>query len=125
MNATSNQEIIIQDIKGEGNSDSESLGLLQKLELWMLTRQKMNIKQKVVFFRLLATMANAGLPILKSLSILERQEKDPVSKAFFGKMIAGIKSGKNLSATLRDFDGNFSDAECSIIESGEKTGRLN
>ncbi len=125
MNANSNQEIIIQDIKGEGNSDSESLGLLQTIESWMLTRQKMKLKQKVIFFRLLATMANAGLPILKSLGILERQEKDPVSKAFFGKMISGIKSGKNLSATLRDFDGNFSDAECSIIESGEKTGRLN
>lgn len=125
MNATSKQEIIIQNIQGDGNSDSESLGLLQKFELWMLTRQRMKTKQKVIFFRLLATMANAGLPILKSLGILERQEKDPVPKAFYGKMISGIKSGKNLSATLRDFDGNFTDAECSIIESGEKTGRLN
>lgn len=125
MSATANQEIIIQDIKGEGAGNVESVGLLQRIEAWMLVRQKMKLKQKVVFFRLLATMANAGLPILKSLNILERQEKDPVSKAFFTKMIAGIKSGKNLSASLRDFDGNFTDAECSIIESGEKTGKLN
>lgn len=117
MNSTSNQEIIIQDIQGDGNSDADSLGMLQRIELWLLTRQKMSIKQKVIFFRLLATMANAGLPILKSLGILERQEKDPVSKAFYGKMISGIKSGKNLSATLREFDGIFTDAECSIIES--------
>lgn len=125
MNANANQEIIIQDIKGEGVGNAETLGFLQQIETWMLLRQKMKLKQKVIFFRLLATMANAGLPILKSLNILERQEKDPVSKTFFAKMIAGIKSGKNLSATLRDFDGNFTDAECSIIESGEKTGRLN
>ncbi|MDQ1343842.1 MAG: type pilus assembly protein PilC [Patescibacteria group bacterium] len=125
MAATENQEIVITGIQGERSDNDESIGILQRFEMWMLLRQKMKIKQKVIFFRLLATMANAGLPILKSLAILERQEKDPVSKMFFGKMIAGIKSGKNLSATLRDFGGSFTDAECSIIESGEKTGKLN
>ncbi len=125
MNAQMNQEIIIQDVKSDGPDQSESGGLLAKFENWMLNQQRFKLKQKVVFFRLLATMANAGLPILKSLSILERQEKNPVAKTYFGRMIAGIKSGKNLSATLRDFEGNFTDAECSIIESGEKTGKLN
>ena len=117
MNAPANQEIIIQDIQGDGNGNAETVGLLSQIETWMLSRQRITLKQKVVFFRLLATMANAGLPILKSLNILERQEKDQVSKTYFSKMISGIKSGKNLSATLRDFDGNFTDAECSIIES--------
>lgn len=124
MNAPNNQELIINDVQGEA-ADSQNLSFLQKFELWMLSQQKMKTKQKVIFFRLLATMANAGLPILKSLSILERQEKDMVAKAYFTRMITGIKSGKNLSASLRDFNGVFSDAECSIIESGEKTGKLN
>jgi type II secretory pathway component PulF len=125
MNASANQEIIIKDVKNDGPGESGATGFLAGVETWMLSRQRFKLKQKVIFFRLLATMANAGLPILKSLAILERQEKNPVAKTYFGRMISGIKSGKNLSATLRDFDGNFTDAECSIIESGEKTGKLN
>jgi type IV pilus assembly protein PilC len=70
-------------------------------------------------------MANAGLPILKSLSILEKQEKAPVMQRVYAKILQDIKGGKNLSAALRTFDGMFTDAEASIIESGEKTGRLN
>ncbi len=120
-----NPEIKIIDVTTGESSDDSQGSVLERFEAWMLSRQRMKNKQKVIFFRLLATMANAGLPILKSLAILEKQEKDPVAKTSFARMISGIKTGKNLSGTLRDFDGTFADAECSIIESGEKTGKLN
>ncbi len=125
MSTQSKEEILIQDVTSGAETDGGGISILERFEKWMVSQQKMKMKQKVIFFRLLATMANAGLPILKSLSILEKKEKDPVSKIYFGKMIAGIKGGKNLSATLADLNGGFADAECSIIESGEKTGKLN
>ncbi len=98
---------------------------LSSVDEWLISRQGMTLKQKVIFFRLLATMVNAGLAVLKSLTILEKQEANPVVKNVYSKIIEGIKGGKNLSVTLRTFNGAFSDAEASIIESGEKTGRLN
>lgn len=42
--------------------------------------QKVKIKDKVIFFRLLATMINAGISLVKAIAILEKQEKNPVLK---------------------------------------------
>ncbi|MDD2565297.1 MAG: type II secretion system F family protein [Candidatus Gracilibacteria bacterium] len=92
---------------------------------WFISQQKISSKGKVIFFRLLATMVNAGIPILRAISILEKQEKDVILKKLYTNLVSGIKLGKNLSIGLRDYGGNFSDSECSIIESGEKTGKLN
>lgn len=78
-----------------------------------------------MFFRLLATMVNAGLPVIKSVDILTKQEKNPVMKLLYETIRLEVKEGRNLSTTLRNYRNNFSDSECSIIESGEKTGKLN
>lgn len=92
---------------------------------WFISQQKISSKWKVIFFRLLATMVNAWIPILRAISILEKQEKDVILKKLYTNLVSGIKLWKNLSIWLRDYWGNFSDSECSIIESGEKTWKLN
>ncbi len=120
------EELIIQDSQSGVTTKLEKKEFsLESFDRWLISIQKIKLKQKVIFFRLLATMANAGLPILKSLTILEKQEKSPIMLLIYSKIISNIKSGKNLSNTLRALDGMFSEAEASIIESGEKTGRLN
>lgn len=92
---------------------------------WLISQQKIKSKQKVVFFRLLATMVNAWVPILKSVSILEKQEKDVLLLNLYKSVISWIKWWKNFSICLREYSDNFSDSECSIIESWEKTWKLN
>lgn len=120
------EDIIIQDTQSGGQAQKKKFQFsLEALDEWIVANQKMKLKEKVIFFRLLATMVNAGLPVLKSIAILEKQEQSPVLKSIYSRIIEGVKSGKNLSLTLRGFDGTFTDAEASIIESGEKTGRLN
>ncbi|MDR2640910.1 MAG: hypothetical protein LBC61_06545 [Candidatus Peribacteria bacterium] len=60
-----------------GNSDNS---LVTKLNNFLYSFQKINIKNKVVFYRLLATMVNAGVPLLKSVNILKEQERDVLLK---------------------------------------------
>ena len=98
---------------------------MDTVDAWLVSKQRIKTEQKVIFFRLLATMVNAGLSIMKSITILEKQEKNVLLQKAYANIITGIKSGKNLSQTLREYGENFSDSECSIIESGEKTGKLN
>ncbi|EKE28565.1 MAG: hypothetical protein ACD_3C00043G0004 [uncultured bacterium (gcode 4)] len=98
---------------------------LDWLNEWLLSKQNINIKSKVIFFRLLATMVNAWIPVLKSIWILEKQEKDPIVQKLYQSIITWIRQGKNLSSCLKDYWENFSDSECSIIESWEKTWKLN
>lgn len=98
---------------------------LDAMNEWFVSQQKINLKSKVIFFRLLSTMVNAWISILKSITILNKQETDPVLKKFYDHIINWIKSWKSLSVTLREYKENFSDSECSIIESWEKTWKLN
>jgi type IV pilus assembly protein PilC len=120
------EDIIIQDSQSSDQAKKVKQSFsLDAIDDWMIAHQKVKTKQKVIFFRLLATMANAGLPVMKSLAILQKQEKHPVMLGTYTKIVENIKMGKNLSSTLREASKSFSDAEASIIESGEKTGRLN
>lgn len=119
-------DFIILDTKTEERSAVATKGFsMDALDAWLISQQKIKLQQKVVFFRLLATMVNAGLSVVKAIGILEKQEKDVLLKHAYQNVILGIRSGKNLSQTLREYGENFSDSECSIIESGEKTGKLN
>lgn len=70
-------------------------------------------------------MVNAWLTVLQAIKILHGQQKKPSMKKIEEKMIDNIHSGKNLSTTLKDFPKSFSDSEVAMIESWEKTGKLN
>lgn len=119
-------DFIILDTVSDQQESTDAKGFsMEAVDAWLVSKQKIKLEQKVVFFRLLATMVSAGLSIVKAMSILEKQEKDAILKRAYENIITGIKSGTNLSQTLRAYGENFSDAECSIIESGEKTGKLN
>lgn len=73
----------------------------------------------------MATMANASMTVLKSLDALRRQERNKTMLQFYDFMIDRVQSGNSLHDSLRAYHGNFTDAECSIIEAGERTGKLN
>jgi len=121
-------DFIILDTKPAEQKTIKNKGMnfnLASIDEWIVSRQNIKLEQKVIFFRLLATMVGAGLSIMKAITILGKQEKNVLLQKAYEHMIKGIRSGTSLSQTLREYGENFSDAECSIIESGEKTGKLN
>ena len=59
---------------------SENTSFMDKVNNYLVSMQNIKVKEKVVFFRLLSTMTNAGMSILKSIIVLEKQEKNPVFK---------------------------------------------
>ena len=87
--------------------------------------QRMKIKDKVIFFRLLATMINAGISLVKAISILEKQEKNEVLKKIFLRFKTELKEWRNFSECLEFFPASFNDAEIGMIRAWEKTGKLN
>ena len=92
---------------------------------YLLSMQSLKTKDKVILFRLMSTMLNAGLSILKALSILEAQEKNPVLKWILAKFIDEIKWWKWFSECLALYPSSFWDAEIWVVESWEKTWKLN
>lgn len=108
------------------NKDEWSnLSLQQKIDNYLLSIQSVKIKNKVVFYRLLSTMTDAWMTLIKSIMVLEKQEKNPVLKTILNVFIKELKQWKNLSECLDMYPSSFSEAEIWIIKSWEKTWKLN
>ncbi len=121
-----NNQIIILSEKFEApKNQKEQKSWWEAINDTLLANQKVKLKDKVTFYRLLATMVNAGLTVLQALKVLRDEQKNPVMKRIQDTMIQDIHSGHNLSTTLKAFPKSFSDSEIAMIESGEKTGKLN
>jgi len=98
---------------------------MDKINNYFLSLQKIKTKEKVLFYRLLSTMTNAWMSVLKSTIVLEKQEKNPALKAILWRFCKELKDGKNLSECLELYPASFAEAEVGIIRSGEKTWKLN
>ncbi|MDD2694025.1 MAG: type II secretion system F family protein [Candidatus Gracilibacteria bacterium] len=124
MPTNTNADIIIMDIK-EGIQEKKEESILTYMLGIVFKKGSISLRQKVVFFRIMATMVNANLTVLKSLSALKKQEKDKNMIKFYEFMIGKIQGGSPMHDALEQYYGCFADAEVSIIEAGEKTGKLN
>jgi len=113
------------DKSQEEKKQDDEISLSDKINNYLANMQSLKVKDKVVFYRLTATMLNAWISLMKSIQILEKQEKNPVMKNVLQKFYNELKWWKWLSECFAMFPKNFSDAEIWIIESWEKTWRLN
>ena len=85
---------------------------------------RITMHDKIVFARSLGSMLEAGLPLSRALSVLERQSKKKKLKELFLNLNDNIKKGKTLSQSLADFPGTFSSLFVSMVKVGEESGGL-
>lgn len=77
-----------------------------------------------VFTRQLSTLVNAGMPILRSLETLARQEKNPGFKAVLEGVAETIKSGGTFSDGLLQHPKVFDRLYINMVKAGEAGGVL-
>jgi type IV pilus assembly protein PilC len=87
--------------------------------------QPIKINDKVSFFRLLATMINAGVSIVKALSILRDQTANKHMKQIISGIVDKIESGSSFSAAIASYPKTFTDSQIGMVEAGEASGQLN
>jgi len=85
---------------------------------------KISTKQLCTFTRQLSTLQDAGLPILRSLRILEGQCKPGVLKNSLGDVVEDIESGQTLSEAFSKHPKAFDRLYCNMIKAGEAGGAL-
>jgi type IV pilus assembly protein PilC len=81
-------------------------------------------KQLVGFTRQLSTLQDAGLPILRSLQILEQQQKPGLLKAIIGGVSDEVEGGGTLSDAMAKFPKAFDKLYVNMINAGEAGGVL-
>lgn len=80
-------------------------------------------KQLLMFTKQLATMINAGVPIMQSLDILQRSEKHPAMKKAIQNIAAGIGEGKTIAEAMGTQKG-FDKLYVNLVKAGEAGGML-
>jgi type IV pilus assembly protein PilC len=83
-----------------------------------------NAKGLAVFTRQIATLVKAGMPIMRSLEVLARQEKRPAFKFVVDDCAETIRSGGNFSDGLSAHPKAFDRLYVNMVKAGEAGGVL-
>lgn len=81
-------------------------------------------QELIMFTRQLRTMLNAGVPILRTLEVLESQTLNPKLKKITAAVASQIKEGSSLSEALAKYPSVFNQLFTSMIAAGEASGSL-
>jgi type IV pilus assembly protein PilC len=85
---------------------------------------KVKLKDLAVFSRQFATMINSGLPLLRTLGILENQSESAELKRVVGEMRLEVEKGSSLSTAMAQHPRGFSNLYVSMVRGGETSGNL-
>jgi type IV pilus assembly protein PilC len=82
------------------------------------------IRDVTVFSRQFATVINAGLPVVQSLSILQKQSAKEGMKDILKKVREDVETGLPLSDAIAKFPRTFSNLFIHLVRAGEVSGNL-
>ncbi|HUT30429.1 MAG TPA: type II secretion system F family protein [Sedimentisphaerales bacterium] len=85
---------------------------------------RVKVKYVTEFARQLSTLQDAGLPILRSLRILQEQQKSPKFKRVIGYVADEIEGGATLSEAMGRFPHTFNRLFVNMVAAGETGGVL-
>ena len=108
------QGLLVIDVKARGPTDRNILDPFKRVRPDDL----------VVFTRQLATMINAGLPIVRSLYVLSEQTENERFLEVIGAVRGGVEAGLALSEALREHPKVFSRLYVEMVRAGEIGGML-
>jgi type IV pilus assembly protein PilC len=84
------------------------------------------VKSKVLttFTRQLATLVDAGLPLLRGMRVLEKQERNPTLKRIIGELSEAVEGGSTFSEALAQHPKVFNRLYVNMVKAGELGGVL-
>lgn len=85
---------------------------------------KVNSKSLVSFTRQLARLVDSGLPLLRGLRLIERQEKNPMLRRVTNDLAVSIEGGSTFSEALAQHPKVFNHLFVNMVRAGELGGVL-
>ena len=95
-----------------------------KANIVLFQRKTVKPKLLMIFTRQLATLVDAGLPLLRGLNVLIKQERDRVLKNTIIKLADGVQSGGTFSENLAQHPLIFNNLYVNMVKAGEVGGVL-
>ncbi len=85
---------------------------------------KVNSKTLMIFTRQLATLIDSGLPLLRGLNVLGKQEPNPALRATITSLADSVQSGATFSESLGGHPKIFNKLYVNMVKAGELGGVL-
>jgi type IV pilus assembly protein PilC len=137
MDAASSDEVI-QKLRGEGMfptsvREAKAAGKAEKPKAEKAKKKRkigfsmpggVSAKTLTLFTRQMSTLQDAGLPLLRSLQILEQQQKPGKMKTILGKVCEDVEGGNTLSESFSRHPKAFDRLYCKMVAAGEVGGVL-
>ena len=108
--------------KGETKAPAEAKKKRKKLPFSM--PGKVGAKTLTLFTRQMSTLQDAGLPLLRSLQILEQQQKPGKMKGILQQVCEDVEGGNTLSESFAKHPKAFDRLYCKMVAAGEVGGVL-
>ena len=111
----------------KGNSKTaagDKKNSFMSMEIKLFTPKRVNSSLLALFTRQLATLIDAGLPLLRSLNVLKDQQKAGCLKNTLDDVAISVESGASFSEALAKFPKIFTQLYVNMIKAGEAGGVL-
>ena len=95
-----------------------------KIGIVLFQRKKVKPKIMMIFTRQLATLIDSGLPLLRGLNVLAKQERDTVLRNTINKLADGVQGGSTFSESLAQHPLIFNHLYVNMVKAGEVGGVL-
>ncbi len=90
----------------------------------LLARRSIKSKTLMIFTRQLATLIDSGLPLLRGLNVLGKQERDPVLRGTIERLADSVQGGNTFSESLAQHPRIFNKLYVNMVKAGELGGVL-
>jgi type IV pilus assembly protein PilC len=96
----------------------------QAIEWDRLFETKISVKEKALFANKLSALVDAGVPIMRSLDLMHRQQKSALFRRALAAMTAEVNQGSSLGSAMRRWPKVFDNLSIAMVEAGEAGGVL-
>lgn len=109
---------------GVQSKQKSGKGMGTEIKLPKFLTARVTPKQLMVFTRQLATLVDAGLPLLRGLRILLKQEKNSALREALSGMGEAVEGGSTFSEALAQYPRIFDKLFVNMVKAGEAGGVL-
>ena len=119
----------VEEIAGDSarparRAAAKSSALNMEIRLPKFLQGGVKAKQLTAFTRQMSTLVNAGLPLMRALRVLQRQEKNPALRDAVVQMAESIESGSTFAEALAAHPKVFDRLFVNMVKAGELGGVL-
>lgn len=116
-------------VSGEGDSAQDSDRVSSGIEETQVRqfgrrKKKPKLQDLANFTRQLANLLKAGMPLTGALSSMKSMDSEGIPKSVCSSLLADVKEGRNLSASMGKFTDIFPDMYLNMVKAGESSGSL-